>query len=180
MEHSFSSRVDTLVEEIFGGRGWVSPGEYRGRDWEVITMPISDLDGDNRDAFYDAIPDYSRGWRGKPEPLDEGWLAEFERGVEDTQTDFALIVSERPVRFTVDQRSSTFPNVAVRRFKWKELGMTYRHIVAVDFSGMNDEEQQKAALREAKKLLIECGEHKNAETARLREGAANHRIPKAR
>jgi hypothetical protein len=50
--------------------------------------------------------------------------------------------------------------------------MTYRQIVVVDFSGMNDEEQQKAALREAKKLLIDCGEYKNAETARLREDAA--------
>jgi hypothetical protein len=32
--------------------------------------------------------------------------------------------------------------------------------------------QQKAALREAKKLLIECGEYKNAETAKLWEDAA--------
>jgi len=172
MEHSFSSRVDKLVEEIFEGRGWCSPSLYRERDWEVVAMPVPDLDGDERDAFYDAIPDYSRSWRGKPEPLDEGWLAEFERGVEDTQTDFALIVSERPVEFKVDQRSSTFPNVAVRRFKWEHLGMTYRQIVVVDFSGMHEEEQQKAALREAKKLLIECGEYKNAETARLREDAA--------
>ena len=91
-------------------------------------MPIPDLDGEKRDAFYDAIPDYSRSWHGKPEPLDEGWLAEFERGVEDTNTDFALIVSERPVQFKVDQRPSTSPNVAVRRFKWEQLGMTYRHI----------------------------------------------------
>ena len=42
----------------------------------------------------------------------------------------------------------------------------------VDFSGMKEEERQQAALREAKKLLIECGEYKNAETARLREDAA--------
>ena len=89
-------------------------------------------------------------------------------------------MSERPVQFKVDQRSSTFPNVAIRRFKWGDLGMTRRQIVVVDFSGIYEEEQQKAALREAKKLLTECGEYKNAETARLREGAANHRIPKAR
>jgi hypothetical protein len=119
--------------------------------------------------------------------LDEGWLAEFERGVEDTNTDFALILSERPVRFKVDERSSAFPNVALHRFKWEQLGMTYRHIVVVDFSAMKEEEQQKAALREGKKLLIECGEYKNAETARLRKNAAkkglsgrNHRISKAR
>lgn len=187
MEHSFSSRVDILVDEVFEGHGWCSPSQYRGRDWEVIRMPIPDLDGDERDAFYDAIPDYSRNWGGETEPLDEGWLAQFERGVEDTNTDFALIVSERPVQFKVDQRSSTFPNVALRRLKWEDLGMTYRHIVAVDFSRMNDEEQQKAALREAKGLLIECGERKNAETMRLREGAAkknssgyNHRIAKSR
>ena len=47
-------------------------------------MPIPDLDGNERDVFYDAIPDYSRR-RGKPKPLDEGWLDEFETGVEDTQ-----------------------------------------------------------------------------------------------
>ncbi len=33
---------------------------------------------------------------------------------------------------------------ARRPFRYAhQLGMTYRHIVAVDFSGMNDEEQQK-------------------------------------
>ena len=42
----------------------------------------------------------------------------------------------------------------------------------VDFSIMKEEEQQMAALEEAKKLLIECGEYKNAETAKLREDAA--------
>jgi hypothetical protein len=171
MEHSFSSRIDKLVEEIFEGRGSVSQTGYRGQDWEIITMPIPDLDGDERDAFYDTITDYRRNWSGKPEPLDEGWLAEFERGVRDTNTDFALIVSERPVQFKVDERSSAFPNVAFRRFKWEQLGMTYRQIVVVDFSEMKDEQQQKAALREAKKLLSECGEYKNAETAKLREDA---------
>jgi hypothetical protein len=172
MERSFSSRVDKLVEEIFGGRGWVSPGEYRGRDWEVVSMPIPDLDGEEQDVFYDAIPDYSRGRGGRSEPLDEGWLAEFDRGVEDTNANFALIVSERPVQFKADDRSPAFPNVAFRRLKWDQLGMTYRHIVAVDFSVMKEEEQQKAALLEAKKLLIQCGEYQNAETAKLREDAA--------
>jgi hypothetical protein len=134
-------------------------------------MPIPDVDGGEQDAFYDAIPDYGLSWRGKPEPLDEDWLNEFQRGISDIQTDFALIVSERPVEFNVE-RSSTFPNVAVRRFKWDDLGMTSLQIVIVDFSGIHEEEQQKAALRKAKKLLIECGEYKNAETARLREAAA--------
>ena len=168
MEHSFSSRVDRLVEEIFGGRGWAGTTEYRANDWEFVTMPIPDLDGDERDAFYDTIPDSTRKWNDKSEPLDDRWLAEFEKGVEDTQTDFALIVSERPVQFKVDQRSATFPNVAVRRFKLKDLGMTYRQIVVVDFSGMHEVEQQRATLREAKRLLIECGEYKNVETAKLR------------
>jgi hypothetical protein len=172
IEHSFSSRSNKLVEEIFEGRGWVSPIGYRGQDWEVVAMPIPDLDGDERDAFYDAIPDYSRSWNGKPEPLDELWLSEFERAVEHTQTEFALIVSERPVQFKLDQRSLAFPNVAVRRFKWEKLELTYRQIVVVDFSGMEQEEQQKAALREAKALLIECGEHKNVETAKLRKDKA--------
>jgi hypothetical protein len=172
MEHSFSSRANRLVDEVFGGRSFVGTTEYRGQDWEVVMMPILDLDGDERDAFYDTIPDYSRSWSGKSEPLEERWLDEFQRGVKDTQTDFALIVSERPVQFKVDQRSSTFPNVAVRRFKWNDLGMTYLQMVVVDFSGMKEEEQQRAALREAQKLLIECGEHKNVETAKLREDNA--------
>jgi hypothetical protein len=172
MEHSFSSRVGRLVDEIFGGRSFVGTTEYRGQDWEVVTMPIPDLDGDERDAFYDVIPDYSRSWSGKSEPLDGKWLDEFQRGVKDIQTDFALIVSERPVQFTVDRRSSAFPNVAVRRFKWEALGMTHLQIVAVDFSEMKEEEQQKAALREAKGLLIECGEYKNLETAKLRKDNA--------
>jgi hypothetical protein len=172
MQHSFSSRVDRLVDEVLGGRGSVGTTEYRGQDWEVVTMPIPDRDGDERDAFYDTIPDYSRMWSGKSEPLDERWIDEFERGVKDIQTDFALIVSERPVQFKVDQSSSAFPNVAVRRFKWNNLGMTYLQMVVVDFSGMEAEEQQKESLREAKKMLIECGEYKNVETAKLREDNA--------
>jgi len=172
MEHSFSSRVNRLVDEVFGGRSFVGTTEYRGQDWEIVTMPIPDLDGEERDAFYDTIPDYSRGWNGKSESLDEDWLDEFQRGVKDIQTDFALIVTERPVQFKVDRRSSTFPNVAVRRFKWEKLGMTYLQIVVVDFSEMKGEEQQTQALREAKELLIGCGEYKNSETANLREGKA--------
>jgi hypothetical protein len=174
MEHSFSSRVGKLVDELFGGRGGVFTTQYRGQDWDVVEMPISDLDGNEQDVFYDAIPDYLRGGSGEPKPLDESWLNEFQKGISDTQTDFALIVSERPVQFNVE-RSSAFPNVAVRKFKWDDLGMTSLQIVIVDFSNIHEEEQQKAALREAKKLLIECGEYKNAETARLREAAAQKR-----
>ncbi len=171
MEHSFTSRMRTLVDEVFEGHGWCSPGLYRAHDWEIITMPVLDLDGCERDAFYDSIPDYSRSWHGTPEPLDESWLDEFERGVKDIDTDFALIVSERLVQFKVDQRSSTFPNVSMRRFKWEHMDMTHRYIVVVDFSAMGDERQQKDALHEAKKLLIQCGEDKNAEVRRLREVA---------
>jgi hypothetical protein len=173
MEYSFSSRIDRLVEEIFEGKGFCSPvNQYRKHDWDIVSMPVPDIDGEERDAFYDTISDYSRSSAGKREPLDEQWIADFERGVEDTGTDFALIVSERSVQFNVDQRSSAFPNVAVRRFKYKELGMTYRQMVIVDFSEVDDEEQQKAALREAKKLLSECGEYQNAETARRRQEVA--------
>lgn len=171
MEGSFTSRIDKLVDEIFEGHGFVSTTEYRGRDWEVVAMPIPDLDGEEQEAFYDAISDYRQGW-GKPQPLDENWLTEFERAVEDTQCDFALIVSERPVHFKVDQRSSSFPNVAVRRFRWEQPEITYRQIVIVDFSETQEEESQKGALRQAKALLIGCGEYKNAETARLREKLA--------
>ena len=167
MDHSFSSRVNRLVEEVFEGRGFCSPTEYRGRDWDIVAMP-SDLDGNERDAFYDTISDYSRSWDGKAEPLDEDWLAQFERGVEDTNTSFALIVSERPVHFKLDECSSAFPNVGLRRFRWERLGVTYRHIVVVDFSTMEDEKQQEAALKEARRLLIQCCEYKDAETAQLR------------
>ena len=135
-------------------------------------MPITNREGDEHEVFYDTIPDYRRGWSGKSESLDEDWLDEFQRGVKDIQTDFALIVTERPMQFKVDQRSSTFPNVAVRRFRWEELGMTYLQLVVVDFSEMKGEEQQKQALREAKELLIGCGEYKNSETANLREDKA--------
>jgi hypothetical protein len=37
---------------------------------------------------------------------------------------------------------------------------------------MVEEEQQKAALLEARKLLAECGEHQNAESAKSREDPA--------
>jgi hypothetical protein len=171
MESSFSSRIDKLVQETIGGHGFVSTTEYRGRDWEIVAMPIPDLDGDEQEVFYDVIPNYRRSW-GKAEPLDENWLAEFQRGIEEIQTGFALIVSERPVQFKVDQRSPAFPNVAVRRFKWEHVKMTYLQLVVVDFSEIQEEEPQKAALREAKAVLIECGEYKNAETAKLRESAA--------
>jgi hypothetical protein len=143
LDYSFSSRIDKLVEEIFEGKGFCSPVLYRGRDWEIVSMPVGDIDGEERDAFYDTISDYSRSWGGNREPLDEQWIADFERGVEDTGTGFALIVSERSVQFNVEQRSSVFPNVAVRRFKFKELGMTYRQMVIVDFSEVDEEEQQR-------------------------------------
>ena len=45
-------------------------------------------------------------------------------------------------------------------------------MVVVDFSRIREEEQQKEALREAKEMLIECGEYKNVETAKLREDKA--------
>ena len=38
MEHSFSSRIDKLIDEIFEGRGFASTTEYPGWDWEVVSM----------------------------------------------------------------------------------------------------------------------------------------------
>jgi hypothetical protein len=78
------------------------------------------------------------------------------------------------VQFKLDQRSLAFSNVAVRRFKYEKLELTYRQIVVVDFSGMEQEEHQKAALREAKALLIECGEYKDIETAKFRKDKAKN------
>ena len=172
LEGSFSSRIDKLVDETIGGRGFVSTTQYRGRDWEIVAMPILDLDGDEQEAFYDIIPNYRRGW-GQAEPLDEDWLTGFQAGVADIQLGFALIVSERPVQFKVDQRSPAFPNVAIRRFRWEHVDTTFLQLIVVDFSEMQEEDLQKAALLLAKDFLIECGEYKNAETAKLREHIGN-------
>jgi TIR domain-containing protein len=168
MKQSFSSRINRLVDEVFGGRSSVWTSGYRSQDWDTVTMPIPDVDGDEQEAFYDSIQDYMRGYKGEAKPLDEGWLDEFKRAAEETQSDFALLVSQIRVEFTVTERSSTFPNVALRRFSYDKLGMTYLQVVVVDLSKTEQEDQQKAALREAKKMLIECGKYKNAETARRR------------
>ena len=69
-------------------------------------MPVPDLNGNDRDAFYDAIPDYGRSWRGKPEPLNEGWLAELERGIEDIDTDFDALFSSKGYHFPCKRFSS--------------------------------------------------------------------------
>lgn len=168
MEQSFSSRINRLVDEVFGSRGSVWTTGYRSKDWDTVTMPIPDVDGDEQEAFYDTIQNYMRGNRGEAKPLDEWWLDEFKRAAEETQSDFALLVSQIRVEFTVDERSSAFPNVAFRRFSYGRLGMTYLQVVVVDLSKTEQEDQQKAALCEAKKMLIECGEYKNAETAKGR------------
>lgn len=168
MKQSFSSRINRLVDEVFGSRGSVWTTGYRSKDWDTVTMPIPDVDGDEQEAFYDTIQDYMRGNRGEAKPLDERWLDEFKRAAEETQSDFALLVSQIRVEFTVDERSSAFPNVAFRRFSYGRLGMTYLQVVVVDLSKTEQEDQQKAALCEAKKMLIECGEYKNAETAKGR------------
>jgi hypothetical protein len=175
LDGKFYARIDHLVQEVFGGMGYVSLGGYRSQDYKVVSFPGYDPDGKERerDAFYETISHYLKDTR--PEPLTDSWFSEFLKATEDFTETLSLLVTERPVAFRVDSWTTRSKNVGVRRLTSKHLGFNYRQIVVVDLTNIHNEAEQKAALEAARELLIRCGEGEIREAKTPRAGGPHSR-----
>lgn len=175
MERGFWAMADKLIAEVFGGTSSVSmSGEYFSRDYNAVSLPIPDDDGNEEvDVFYDTIPDYRLSSEGTPRPLTEEWWDDFIRSTEEISLDFSLVFTERPVAFRLDATHRESSRVGLRRLRYEEMDLTYRQVVVADVSGVGDEGGQVAALKLAREMLLECAEFLFEERRRRRTKVAN-------
>jgi hypothetical protein len=156
VQHSFWSRADTLIREVFGGTGSASlGGEYQPRDYELVFLPLEDDSGNEDTAvFFEVVSNYM----AEPVPLTEAWFDDYRKKTEDIPEDLSLIVSERPTGFSIDVTHPDNARAGVRRLQWEWNGDTFtsRQIVVADLSGLKNEGDQSAVLAAARQMLIEC------------------------
>ena len=88
---------------------------------------------------------------------------------EDAPEDLSLIVSERPIEFTVDATHALNPRAMVRRLRFDDLDVTYRQVVIAYLGGLTSDAEQKAVLVAAREMLIGCAELRERERVKTRE-----------
>ncbi len=170
MNAAFWSRAEVLLKEVFGFVGSGSNhGEYKTRDCSLVYLPVEDIDGIEVSVIYETISTYSL----EPIPLNQAWLTEFCDELDDWLESLALIVTERPINFQVDETHPMNQRVTVKRFRELSLGFPHRQIVTADLSGIDDEREQKAILRIARDMLIESAalEKKELQEVRAKNAA---------
>lgn len=161
-EHGFWAQAELLLEEVFGEKGVVSEtSEYRQRDWQVVCLPATDVDGDAIEVPYDVV---SNSY--PPHPLNDRWWSEYVSGTADIGGALTLVVSERPIGFRLDQSASGESRVGVRTVKDTRAGITIRQVVVADLAGLADASAQKRVLHVARKTLIACAEARARERRR--------------
>jgi hypothetical protein len=150
----FYARADAAVEEVFGKAASVSVGAaYTSQDYEALSLPYLNSDGDEFSIVYESVPDYM----GRKEPLPEVWAAEFAAAKEQYYEDIFLIVSERPIGFKCDETSTSSERVLVKRMSKSDWNK--KLIVVVDLSGIGME-TWKEHLDAAKAYIVDYARSK--------------------
>ncbi len=147
----FFQKADTAVAEVFGKKSYISVGgEYSYQDYEAVSLPYKNSDGNNYDVVYESITDYL----SSKDSLTDKWVEEFIISKEQFNEDMFLVVTERPVVFKCDIVSPNSERVRGKRmskYDWDK-----KLTVFVDVSGL-DMSQWKDHLITGRALLIEYG-----------------------
>jgi len=176
MERAFWSRADTLIHEVFGGTGSASIGsEYKSHDYEFITLPVQDENGDDMNVFYDVVPNYL----ASPNPLTEIWWKEYVNATQEMPEALSLVVTERSVEFPLDAYHPTNNHVGVRRLRHTSIDLLYRQVVFVNLAKTANEADQKQALVSSRELLMQCAEIIPEEIQRFRDRHARRETESA-
>lgn len=144
----FWTSAEHCVEQVFGGRGSVSlMGNYESKSYAVVHLPIPNYEDDYTEVVYEVISSHARPVK----PLTELWWDEYEAAIEKDE-DLFLIITERPVRFTVEHPLKGRNRVGYRSSASRGPGRRLAQIVTADMSRANHE-QQELILQSAKELL---------------------------
>ncbi|MFO0773350.1 MAG: toll/interleukin-1 receptor domain-containing protein [Nitrospiraceae bacterium] len=170
-EHSFGERAEILLKEVFGSIGTASAyGEYKRRDYDFVPLQLEDADGQEVTPAYEIVSSYI----SNPQPISQTWLNEWLDELSQSGLSLALLVTERPHDFQVDERHVLNPRVAVRRIRATydplDIGKGFLEwqVVVADLTSMSDEMEQKNVLQVARDMLIQCAELEKAESLQRR------------
>ena len=136
-----------LIHQVFDSKGYSSGGgEYESFDYEFVE--IEGLKDPLQDSQFDAsiILDTVHDYLGKLEPLSDFWWNEYLSVHEKYADKYRLIVTERPVGFSIQRANTPSMRVLTRDDKWID-------VTIADVSGLTDREEQRTVLLEAKDIL---------------------------
>jgi|CXWL01.1.fsa_nt_gi hypothetical protein len=175
LEHSFWKRAEVLVQEVFGTTGFASDhGEYKTRDYNLLYLPLEDVDGNEVVASYEVVSAYI----SEPRPLNEKWLDEYGDELDEFPDGFSLslVVTERPTEFKLDAVHPLSARIGIRRYLYnsENVNLSYpcRQIVVADLSSLAGEAEQKNALQLAREMLLQCAEFEKSELLKVRKANA--------
>src|SRR5262249_5139084 len=100
---SFWQRADSAVTKVFGPIGDVSDGrEYESINFVGVFLPIPSQHSDEETTVkYDRVESY-----GDRKPLSDRWWGLYEKELQRIEEHLGLVVTERPVGFSVEPHSN--------------------------------------------------------------------------
>lgn len=146
-KHSFQSRAELLLEEVFDGTGFsFTHEEYKSRDLSLVFVDVP-TGQDQTSIAYEIVPAHYDPSR----PLSDRWIEEYELEVGSASEQLFIVLSERLVaaRLVRDQQDDP-------RLGTKLLGRSsypYGFIVVVDCSSVKHKDDFRDLLLAAKALL---------------------------
>jgi hypothetical protein len=152
-KHSFWARCESLVEGVFDATGYESVGgEYKSEDYSVAYVDLPQEQAGVTDAASEMIPyEIVSGYVEPQRPLNEQWWNEYESAIDRSSASLFLVVTERPIGFPTLE-SDANKRVRYKTRGWKEHVSSY--VVFVELSGIKDDEQSLALMRDAKSMFI--------------------------
>ena len=144
-----------LVRKVFDGVGHIAlDGEYAGRDYDIVEVEV--LAGKDtkppRRVFFESISSH----RHPAKALDERWWSEFCSSVNELPEALFLVVTERPIAFTVIRPDQSAPAVSYRQLPHGST-REREYAVFVDLSGVSRTDWEPVVVR-AKRLLSELAD----------------------
>lgn len=146
--HSFWSRSESLLDEVFDGTGFsFTADEYKSRDLNLVFIDAGDDDSQLSIAYeiVSAHYDPSRS-------LGQRWIEEYESEVCSASEQLFLVVTERPVSVLLDRLEDLDSRVGFRALG--SSNYVFGYIVVADCSKATDKDELRAILAASKELLL--------------------------
>lgn len=156
-DERFGVRLESLMEEVFGGKGSVSlMGDYEDTTYDVVHLPVPNYNDEHTSVVYEIVS------ATKPEkPLTDVWWNEYKGAAEQLKEDLFLVVTQRPLEFKARRTRGPSKRVAYRALSTKYSTPNGPQVVIADLSSM-DLELQRLVLEEAKDLLLDLAQRLKA------------------
>lgn len=172
IDHSFYARSETLLEEVFDGKGYsFTDAEYKSNDESLVYIDNGSQEG--LAVAYDILSAYG----DSSAPLTERGISEIELTLANLPEPLRLVVSERPIVAT-KLVPGGHPNVRV----WQSGEARYPdgHIVFADMSSASGADDCRSILIAAKEVLAKIAESQAGRWERLGNSLSAEKQPTLR